>query len=273
MVGRTSYVAGGSPAAYSGYGAAALAGGQAYGGGKTFGGGTGQSATYGGKGKGGQAGVTAYSGPTITTNITSPTHVSKGELAYLGALANVNAGVSGWGLGTLGPGNAYGMAPGLTGVPGFIGGQSTSWGQWIGNAIKMAVAGLSGPWGIPRTIVAGEAEGGTFGPDAAALAKSLSVGQLGPGLAKALGLPGGYVAPQAGLPGQGPQTGPGSAVTGSIPSPLPPPVPIAPPEPVPAPVVQTATASATPYAGGLTYTPLPAPTTGLIPTIPTYSLV
>ena len=60
--------------------------------------------------------------------------------------------------------------------------------------------------------------------------------------------------------------------TGSIPSPLPlPPVPIAPPAPVTAPVVQTATAA--PYAGGLSYTPLPAPTTGLIPTIPTYSLV
>ena len=40
----------------------------------------------------------------------------------------------------------------------------------------------------------------------------------------------------------------------------PPPVPVAPPEP-------------SAYAGGLTYTPLPFPTTGLIPTIPTYSLV
>jgi len=60
--------------------------------------------------------------------------------------------------------------------------------------------------------------------------------------------------------------------TGSIPSPLPPPVPIAPPEPIPAPVVQTATAPATPYAGGLKYTPLPFPTTETIPPIPTYSL-
>ena len=153
-------------------------------------------------------GIAAFSGPTVTTNIASPKVVSRGELAYLGALANVNAGVPGWGLGKAAPGNVYGMTPGLTGVPGYLAGQSTSWGQFLGNVMKMGLASLS-PLGIPTAILANMAEGGTFGADAAAFAKSLSAGQLGPGLANAAGLPGGYVAPQAGVPGRG------SAVTGS----------------------------------------------------------
>ena len=180
-------------------------------------------------------GIATFSGPnTVTTNITSPKVVTGEALAYGRALNNYLAGVPGWGLGVTGEGNAYGMTPGLTGVPGFIGGQATSYGQFLSNAIKMLMTGGS-MTGILGAIGMNMAQSGQLGQGAKSIAAKVGgpSTSIGYSLANALGLPGGYYAPQVGgiasLSGRG--YGPMSGITGSqqiAPSQVTPPSQVAP---------------------------------------------
>ena len=131
-------------------------------------------------------------------------------LAYAKALANINAGIPGWGYGK----NAAGQY-----APGFIGGQSSSLGQFIGNALKMGL-GLTGPTGIFATTLGLMGQQGLFGKGIQSLVGSLTPGFLGgssPGFnamtsqGPALAGPG-PVGQTAASSAPGLYTGPGSAM-------------------------------------------------------------
>jgi hypothetical protein len=166
-----------------------------------------------GKGPALYSGETVTYAPKLTTKDGEGNFVSKGELAYLSALANVNAGVSGWGLGTLGPGNAYGMTPGLTGVPGKFAPANLTLGEAIALfgpiAVGIATGGLpGGALAVLSQVGQAAARGGTFGEGIANAANAYS-GMIG--------------GPQGGLVGSGligaAGGGIGSAVTGSASTP------------------------------------------------------
>ena len=181
------------------------------------------------------------------------------------------SGVTGVGPGSSGVGS--GLAGASLGLGGGEGGTPTTvnWSE-MGPTTRMQAALTPGTKSAPIAteaskmfMKAGEAVTGHPLSKVSMLASLVGLGLSTFG--QALGNPGGYTS--AGSPGgqlidtrlrdypQGNFPEEPEPTTAGLP---PPPVPVAPPEPFA-------------YAGGLTYTPLPAPTTGLIPTIPTYSLV